>query len=889
MSNIIGVPITRVSDQFVRQRLLQQIQFDQKDLFRIQTQLSTGRRFEMPSEDPVSALRVMSLQRLLERKEQMRTNLTTNQSFLTATDITLSTTAELITEIRGVAMEVIGTTASDVQRKAAAEQVTQAISQLTDTGNTKFRGRYLFAGSTTLVRPFQTTEAGFVEYLGNEKKLLSYSDIDLLFETNVPGSEVFGAISGEVRGSVDLDPILTYNTRLADLDLGKGIGPGSIAVSDGNSTSIVDLSSAETIGDVAAMIRANPPGTRSLDVEITPTGLKIQLDSAPGDLTIREVGGGTTASELGILTDVGVGNNAVVGSDLDPILRTTTLLADVLGARARAVVRPLGPDNDFILEADLLGQEYNGVTITFVDDPLVEVEHEVVTYDDLAKTIEVRIDEYHTRAENVLKALNDAHAAGDLPFTARMDPLDGQSGGQGMIVATPPGQTAGQTAEGSGGELDRDSGFQITNGGQTHTILLMQGGEAKTIEDLLNKLNGSGAGVLAEINGDCTGIDVRSRVSGADFAIGENGGTTATQLGIRTFTADVRLEELNFGRGVEDAEESGSVASATYSPNGTDNDLLFRSRQTGSQWNDFTVSFVDSGGGPGSESLSYDTVAKEIVFEIVPGSTTANDLVQLFETSAGAKDDFEISLAAQEGSANSGAGTMRTGSVTTTDGRTPGVDFFITRSDGVILEVDLAGATTVGDVLKLINNHPDNGGPSPVLARLATHGNGIELVDDNPGNQTLTVTRDTTSMAAIDLGLIPKGQQSSTTGGQPAVLVGTDVSVKETEGVFTALLRLGTALEKNDLGEMQRATEMLYRQMLAVNFTRAEVGARQQGLDALQQRQDAEELELREALSLEHDADLVEVVSNLTARQVALEAGLRSIAQIFQMTLLNYL
>jgi len=59
---ITGVPSTRVSDQFIRQRMLQQVQFDQSELFRLQTQLSTGYRFNRPGEDPISAGRIMSLE-----------------------------------------------------------------------------------------------------------------------------------------------------------------------------------------------------------------------------------------------------------------------------------------------------------------------------------------------------------------------------------------------------------------------------------------------------------------------------------------------------------------------------------------------------------------------------------------------------------------------------------------------------------------------------------------------------------------------------------------------------------------------------------------------------------------------------------------------------------
>ena len=46
MCPIIPVSSARVSDTLIRERLLRQIQYDQYQLFKIQTQLSTGQRID---------------------------------------------------------------------------------------------------------------------------------------------------------------------------------------------------------------------------------------------------------------------------------------------------------------------------------------------------------------------------------------------------------------------------------------------------------------------------------------------------------------------------------------------------------------------------------------------------------------------------------------------------------------------------------------------------------------------------------------------------------------------------------------------------------------------------------------------------------------------------
>jgi flagellin-like hook-associated protein FlgL len=87
----------------------------------------------------------------------------------------------------------------------------------------------------------------------------------------------------------------------------------------------------------------------------------------------------------------------------------------------------------------------------------------------------------------------------------------------------------------------------------------------------------------------------------------------------------------------------------------------------------------------------------------------------------------------------------------------------IHRRDGVELHVDLSGAVTVGDVLDRINNHADNTpNAAQVVARTASFGNAIELVDVDPtGAGTLQVERTTFSQAAEDLGFVAVGANVS--------------------------------------------------------------------------------------------------------------------------------
>lgn len=894
MPAIYPIPTNRVSGLLVQQRLLSQLQSDQVSILQLQQQIASGRRIGFPSEDAPAAQRAMSLQRLLEQKAQARTNLSTSQTYISATDTAVQNVTNTLNQVRSTVLGVTDTVSSDEQRQAAIQEVTRAIEQLVDTGNQTFRGRYLFAGARTTEQPFVQT-GNQVAYNGNETSLQSYSDIDLLFDTNLPGSQIFGGYSSEVRGTVDLNPIVTRDTLLSDLRGGRGITKGSIAVSDGASTRVIDLSKAETLGDVADLIVANAPAGRTISARVSSQGLVLDLDdTGGGNLTVREVGGGTTAAELGIVQNIGTGTNPLVGNDLNPRLRLTTSLGDLFGSRARTVLESPGQNNNLVIEARQRGAGSNGVNVQYVDDSLLDATvgvtagSEFATYSNVAtpaqaaltfngfgnnlvltgntpgtslngvqiqvvdggalgtaataaynsstRTLTIGIDTAGgTEIQNVIAAIN-----ADGTFTAAHDPSNptdgaynptatvpigdaglvtgntGNSGGNPNTIfihvqrnATTASQAlaalqgnaainalftaslerqdstnpaavgsgvvdlnvSGSLSGGSGFEPDLASGLRIVNGNATHNVSFSG---AQTVQDVLNTLNGSGAGVLAELNATGDGIVIRSRVAGYDFSIGENGGSTATQFGVRSLNGNTRLADLNHGVGVAD-----------------------------------------------------------------------------------------------------GTGT----------------DFTIIRNDGVALAIDIASATTVQDVLDRINNHVANVG-NVVTARLAQFGNGIELVDPNAGTDSLRVVPGVNSNSATDLGLVPHGASQSlpaSVSGSVQTLTGVDVNPSEVSSVFNSLLRIKDALSNFDLSKVERSMNLLDGDLDRILFARSELGARAQGLDVLNARLQDEDVELKGALSNEIETDFTASVSNLAARQASLQASLQLTAQAFQLSLLNYL
>ena len=199
--SISGMPTNRISDLFVQQTLLDQTEASQSQMLTTENELSSGKQLSVASQDPVAAMRIMNLQSLLDANVQMTTNVTANQSYLSTTDSALSNVSNLLSQAQANALAVMGSSATDEQRSAAAQQIQQAIQELTNIGNQQFEGRYLFAGSNVNVAPFTTTASGAIQYNGNDQSLSSFSDSNQLFATNVTGDAAFGAISSPIVGT----------------------------------------------------------------------------------------------------------------------------------------------------------------------------------------------------------------------------------------------------------------------------------------------------------------------------------------------------------------------------------------------------------------------------------------------------------------------------------------------------------------------------------------------------------------------------------------------------------------------------------------------------------------------------------------------------------------
>jgi flagellar hook-associated protein 3 FlgL len=320
----------RLPNSFAFGRLNQQIRSGQIELQRIQDQLTTGQQYLVPSENPAAALNTIVLQTRLERQQQFKANVQTDRSLLGATENALSSVSDVVNTAKSVILRGIGNTVSDSERSGLATEVSGLIDQVLNSANTKFRGRFLFAGTGTNSAPFELTGGGNVRYTGNSQQISSYVNDSQQVVNNLDGHSAFNVLT-TVEGN-DLNVALTTDTRLSQLHGGAGLKRGSIDIvlQDGATvvSRTVDLSLAETTGDVKTFIENAFAGQAvTVTVDVDPTSSSgLQLTPSSGTVAVSNVSGSRVASDLGIASAAVA---QIAGNNLDPAITIHSRLADL--------------------------------------------------------------------------------------------------------------------------------------------------------------------------------------------------------------------------------------------------------------------------------------------------------------------------------------------------------------------------------------------------------------------------------------------------------------------------------------------------------------------------------------------------------------------------------
>lgn len=218
----------RVTQDMMMRGMLKNLSQNLSRLDQLNTQLGTGKKVSRPSDDPSTTSLQMRLHSELRRIEQYVENAGSGITWLENTDAALEEAGAVVHRLRDLAVQGANGTLAQDSLDALADEVNGLVNHLVQVGNTKVGGKYIFAGTRTMVAPLQPLyDAGGdhvigVEYKGDSGRIEFEVSGNASVQVNTLGSDAFSTV---IEAAIDLrdrllagDSSAVADSSLSELD-----------------------------------------------------------------------------------------------------------------------------------------------------------------------------------------------------------------------------------------------------------------------------------------------------------------------------------------------------------------------------------------------------------------------------------------------------------------------------------------------------------------------------------------------------------------------------------------------------------------------------------------------------------------------------------------------
>lgn len=240
----------RVSQKLLMESTYSQLNRAGEGLLKLLQQASTGKRVLNPSDDPVSATRIMEMKSELSRIDPAKRKVQYVNSWLSLSESALQNMEEVLVRAKEIALSQSSATATGETRAMAAVEVKQLYDQIVALANTRLGNRYIFGGTQTLVPPVERDADYQASFNGNGQSIEVGVGLGRTVAMNV-------GITGLLRDNKVLDTLKGLIQALENND------PQSIAASSDGLDSGYDAM-LELHGEVGSRIRAVESDSDSL-------------------------------------------------------------------------------------------------------------------------------------------------------------------------------------------------------------------------------------------------------------------------------------------------------------------------------------------------------------------------------------------------------------------------------------------------------------------------------------------------------------------------------------------------------------------------------------------------------------------------------------------------
>lgn len=186
-----------------------------------QRQLATGRKINLPSDNPAGLVKSLRLRTNLVEGEQYLANINEGINFMETTDAALDNLTAIMQRIRELAVNAANGTNDDSARRAIADEIKELTDQITIVANTSYGSKYIFAGTNVTQQPCQEdSDPDTFKWTGNNEALQLEIGVGVKLTINLTDSSMnnFFVGNGTDPGVIDFCRELVNDIEAGNLD-----------------------------------------------------------------------------------------------------------------------------------------------------------------------------------------------------------------------------------------------------------------------------------------------------------------------------------------------------------------------------------------------------------------------------------------------------------------------------------------------------------------------------------------------------------------------------------------------------------------------------------------------------------------------------------------------
>ncbi|MED1672237.1 flagellar hook-associated protein FlgL [Pallidibacillus thermolactis] len=208
----------RVTQSMLSTNMLRNLSNSYNKMGKLQEQLTSQKKINRPSDDPVVAMLGIGYRSDLNKVQQFERNIGEINNWLDTTDDAIAEGISVLQRIRELTVQASNGTYEEGQRSAIAVEIKQLQEQLYTISQTQVGDKFIFNGKKTNSAPVANRNEGIIESVTFESGSINIEIFDgITLDVNTKGSELFEGVFESISALIsDLEDSGTTDEAIGD-------------------------------------------------------------------------------------------------------------------------------------------------------------------------------------------------------------------------------------------------------------------------------------------------------------------------------------------------------------------------------------------------------------------------------------------------------------------------------------------------------------------------------------------------------------------------------------------------------------------------------------------------------------------------------------------------